>query len=233
MLHSLGITLDVFRRKQAAYFTFLEASRTDPRVAFRLLGSLGMAREAEDILIQGFDKVRKDVQKAISREYSKMLKKGDEQKIRILIPKSRLIFGICDHYGVLNPGECFLRVTLEESGAPLTITGVDVLVSRNPCLHPGDLRKLKAVDRQELRHLTDCIVFSTRGKRPSADLMSGGDLDGDTCNPTLPSTLELPWLLTCHSLCLLGPRIASSSSLRTCRLSRGERACPIETHHRR
>jgi hypothetical protein len=31
----------------------------------------------------------------------------------------------------------------------------------------------------------DCIVFSTRGKRPAADLMSGGDLDGDTCRSSL------------------------------------------------
>lgn len=29
-------------------------------------------------------------------------------------------------------------------------------------------------------YLIDCVVFSTRGKRPAADLMSGGELDGDT-----------------------------------------------------
>lgn len=38
-----------------------------------------------------------------------------------------------------------------------------------------------AVQHRCLSHLTDCIVFPTRGRRPSADLMSGGDLDGDKC----------------------------------------------------
>jgi regulator of nonsense transcripts 1 len=46
---------------------------------------------------------------------------------------------------------------------------------------PGDLQKFKVVERPELAHLVDCIVFSAQGKRPAADMMSGGDLDGDTC----------------------------------------------------
>jgi hypothetical protein len=37
------------------------------------------------------------------------------------------------------------------------------------------------VDCPDLAHLTDCIVFPTRGGRATADLMSGGDLDGDKC----------------------------------------------------
>lgn len=185
LLHFLGITLGVFSKKQAEYFEFLEACRTDPRSAFRLLSSLGMIAEAEKLLVEGPEVVNKIVRKVISQEYGNMAKEewgGKKvQKTRILIPKSRLLFGICDPFGILNPDECFLRVTLDEFGAPKTITGADVLISRNPTLHPGDLRKLKAVDYPKLCHLTDCVVFSTKGKRPTADLMSGGDLDGDTC----------------------------------------------------
>ena len=132
-----------------------------------------------------------------------MINKREEQKIRILIPKSRLLFGACDPYGLLKAGECFLRVTLDEVGTSLTITGVNVLVSRNPCLHPGDLRKLKAINVPELSHLTDCVVFSTNGSRPSADLMSGGDLDGDTCEPYCITKVESFHLTQC-SLRLLG-----------------------------
>jgi RNA-dependent RNA polymerase len=55
----------------------------------------------------------------------------------------------------------------------------DVLVTRNPCTHPGDLRVLTAVDRPELRHLVNVIVFSTLGERPNCQMMAGGDLDGD------------------------------------------------------
>jgi hypothetical protein len=75
-----------------------------------------------------------------------------------------------------------LRVTDDMHGShPRTIHGCEVLVTRNPCLHPGDLRKLRAVDKPELVHLTDCIIFPVKGKRPAADQMSGGDLDGDKC----------------------------------------------------
>jgi hypothetical protein len=185
LLHSLGVTAAVFSKKQTEYFFFLESCRTDPRNAFRLLSSLGMVSEAERLLLEGSEKLNKTVRTVISREYSSMTKeKWDDQKVqktRILIPRSRLLFGVCDPYGILRPDECFLRVTMEEFGVARTITKANVLVSRNPTLHPGDLRKLTAVDYPQLYHLTDCVVFSTNGKRPTADLMSGGDLDGDMC----------------------------------------------------
>ena len=55
----------------------------------------------------------------------------------------------------------------------------DVLVTRNPCVHPGDVRKLKCVYKKELSHLFNVVVFSSKGQRPQQDMMSGGDLDGD------------------------------------------------------
>ncbi|GJC91053.1 putative RNA-dependent RNA polymerase 1 [Colletotrichum liriopes] len=69
---------------------------------------------------------------------------------------------------------------MDGDGLPVTLMGTEVIVTRNPCLHPGDLQKFKLAQRRELSHLIDCVVFSTKGKRPAADLMSGGDLDGDT-----------------------------------------------------
>lgn len=110
-----------------------------------------------------------------------MLNKRDEQRCRILVPKSRLLFGICDAWDVLKEGECAVKVTMDGDGQPRALKGMEILVTRNPCLHPGDLQKFKVVERDELAHLVDCIVFPTRGRRPAADLMSGGDLDGDTC----------------------------------------------------
>jgi len=65
-----------------------------------------------------------------------------------------------------------------------TIEG-DVIVTRNPCTHPGDVRILKAIKpnqrkiRKQFDHLCNIIVFSSKGNRPKADMMSGGDLDGD------------------------------------------------------
>lgn len=150
-------------------------------MAFAYLCSINETAMAEKLLIDGLESISKQLKKLIAQEQGKMINKRGEQKCRILVSSSRLLFGVCDHKDVLKPGECFVRVTLNADGRPRTITGVNVLIARNPCLHPGDLRKLRAVDKPELSHLSDCIVFSTRGPRPAADMMSGGDLDGDTC----------------------------------------------------
>lgn len=55
----------------------------------------------------------------------------------------------------------------------------EVLVTRNPCSHPGDIRMLRCVDNPELRYLFNVVVFSSKGERPQCNMMSGGDLDGD------------------------------------------------------
>ena len=59
-----------------------------------------------------------------------------------------------------------------------------MLVTKNPCVHPGDIRKVKAVGKEDprfskLSHLFNVIVFPTKGDRPLQNKMSGGDLDGD------------------------------------------------------
>ncbi|KAK6157785.1 hypothetical protein DH2020_012033 [Rehmannia glutinosa] len=41
----------------------------------------------------------------------------------------------------------------------------NVVVAKNPCLHPGDVRVLKAIDVRALHHMVDCVVFPSRGMR--------------------------------------------------------------------
>ena len=54
----------------------------------------------------------------------------------------------------------------------------DVLIYRNPCLHPGDLRLVQAVDRPELSRFKNVILFPAKNSCVSslADECSGGDL---------------------------------------------------------
>ncbi|KAL2760162.1 hypothetical protein ACRALDRAFT_2056344 [Sodiomyces alcalophilus JCM 7366] len=197
LLQFLGIHQSVFLRKQQEHFGFLAAAQADSRSAFRFLSYLNRPDLAEKVLMTSLEDVRPAITKLVNSEYDKMLNKRDEQKCRILVPQSRLLFGVCDAWGVLKEGECAVRVTRDGDGQPYALSGMEILVTRNPCLHPGDLQKFKVVQRDELSHLTDCIIFSTRGKRPAADLMSGGDLDGDTffvCwDPDLiPRTISQP-----------------------------------------
>lgn len=135
--------------------------------------------------MEGLETIESQVKKLVNQEHTRLLNKRDEQKCRILIPKSRLLFGLCDSKNVLREGECAVKITMDGDGQPRALTGMDILVTRNPCLHPGDLQKFRVVEKAELAHLVDCIVFPTQGKRPSADMMSGGDLDGDTCEQAI------------------------------------------------
>ena len=181
LLHALGIPEQVFLRKQQEHIVWLSSASTDLRVAFRFLTYVNRLDLAERLIIDGIESVRPSIGGLVNQECDRMLNKRDEQKCRIMIPQSRLLFGICDPRNILREGECAIRVTMDGDGQAKTLTGTEILVTRNPCLHPGDLQKFKAVQHLELAHLIDCIVFPTKGRRPSADLMSGGDLDGDTC----------------------------------------------------
>ncbi|KAF2101257.1 RdRP-domain-containing protein [Rhizodiscina lignyota] len=186
LLNSLGVAVETILQKQDTYLQFLhKAVQGDNRAAFQFLSYLNRLDLAERLLIDGVPSVHRDLRGLIKQEHARMLNKYNEQRCRILIPQSRLLFGICDPSGepgtngILKPGTCFVRTTLDGDGRAMTIMNTEVMVTRNPCLHPGDLQKFKAVDVPEFAHLIDCIVFPTCGKRPSADLMSGGDLDGD------------------------------------------------------
>ena len=191
LLSALGVSEDVFLRKQNDYLHFLSRASSDPRCAFRFLCYMNRLDLAERVLIDGVELVRSSIQKFVNGEIAKTLNKRDEQRCRIFIPQSRLLFGVCDSRGILKEGECAIRITMDGDGVARTIVGTEVLVTRNPCLHPGDVRKFKAVQHHELSHLVDCIVFSTTGRRPSADLMSGGDLDGDKCSLTTTSLASI------------------------------------------
>lgn len=64
------------------------------------------------------------------------------------------------------------------------ITG-NVVITRSPALHPGDVQCVSAVDvplESPLRALHNMVVFSSHGQRDLPSQLSGGDLDGDLYN---------------------------------------------------
>lgn len=54
-----------------------------------------------------------------------------------------------------------------------------LLLQKNPCHHPGDVRTFTAVSHESLKHLKDVLVFSQQGDCPASHQISGSDLDGD------------------------------------------------------
>ncbi|KAK4384129.1 RNA-dependent RNA polymerase 1 [Sesamum angolense] len=106
-------------------------------------------------------------------------------KARIFVPQGRQMMGCLDETGTLEYGEVFVQFSgavrrqfNEESimfndymskEYNYMVKG-KVVVAKNPCLHPGDVRVLKAVDVKALHHMVDCVVFPKKGM---------SDLDGD------------------------------------------------------
>lgn len=122
-----------------------------------------------------------------------------KHKAAISIKKSAFVYGCVDELGILRGHsketnsrriqdagtlpEIFLQVPREGSD-PNNITNYRVVtgfcvVGRNPSLHPGDIRVVRAVDVPGLRHLKNVVVFPQTGDRDIPSMCSGGDLDGD------------------------------------------------------
>ena len=97
--------------------------------------------------------------------------------------------GIMDESGFLQENEIYCY-THNEKG-PNLLTG-EVVITRSPALHPGDVQCVKAVDvpaDNPLRALHNVVAFSSHGKRDLPSQLSGGDLDGDLYNIIYDDTL--------------------------------------------
>jgi len=149
LLSSLGVTNDELLAKQEEYFQWIEDAATNALRAVDFLSCLGRYEDAERVLLDGLDdpKVFERVQGAQKSEITKF-RKGESEKIRtrMIIHKSRLLYGVCDPYGVLQEGQVHVRITTE-NGAQ-TLINASLLVVRNPCLHPGLLLTKSLADFQ-------------------------------------------------------------------------------------
>ena len=169
LLSSLGVEDEVFLRVQEEHFHLLTTMKHDSTSAFQLLQFDNQPEQAFRCF---------EGEKQSERQLSSLRKKLVSQlhKLRLLVPKSRNVFGVCDPTGKLQYGECFFRYT--EGGYPKTLHGA-VVVAKNPCYLLGDVRVLQCVPIHGLEHLVDCVVFPTNGKRPHPSEIAGSDLDGD------------------------------------------------------
>ncbi|XP_066921264.1 uncharacterized protein [Clytia hemisphaerica] len=122
-----------------------------------------------------------DIVLQMESQFKKSFKKSKvdiNDRIQIPLASSRLMFGAAfpEHlHCYLNEGQC---IVLTEKGPHVG----DVIVCRSPSYSPGDIQILQAVSPPAdfPKEMKNVILFATKGNRPVADKMSGGDLDGDS-----------------------------------------------------
>ncbi|KAF5012175.1 hypothetical protein FDECE_1765 [Fusarium decemcellulare] len=113
-----------------------------------------------------------------------------KHKARIPVAKGVTLFGVMDETGFLEPGQVY--VTYDKTYGVnnsrrinATLEDGQIIVTRSPALHPGDIQVVHMVTPPKghaLRNLQNCIVFSQKGDRDLPSQLSGGDLDGDLYN---------------------------------------------------
>ncbi|PIM98009.1 RNA-directed RNA polymerase QDE-1 [Handroanthus impetiginosus] len=175
LLSTLGVRDRIFEEKQRKAVAQLDDILVDPV----------KAQEALDLMSQGENtNILKEMMKS-----SKLL--DLRVKARIFVRQARQMMGCLDETGTLEYGQVFVqcsgagrrRFYEESDGSSSTehiyIVRGKVAVAKNPCLHPGDVRVLEAIDVPALHHMVDCVVFPRKGPRPHPNECSGSDLDGD------------------------------------------------------
>ncbi|KAG0621598.1 hypothetical protein M758_3G033400 [Ceratodon purpureus] len=205
LLSTLGVKDSVFEQMQHRVVSQLDDMLKDADLArdfLQINHSGAMHTRLIELLASGFRPQIEPYVKMLLQAFRICQLSDLQKRSRILEPKGRVLMGCLDETKALSYGEIFLQVTpapgrrkrLIEDGLEIfdkypvgptangneahVVTGW-VVVAKNPCLHPGDIRKLKAVNVPALRHMVDCLVFPQKGHRPHPNECSGSDLDGD------------------------------------------------------
>ncbi|XP_022726288.1 probable RNA-dependent RNA polymerase 1 [Durio zibethinus] len=198
LMSTLGVEDCVFETKQREVLAQLDASLMDPeraREALEWICHGEIARVLRAMLLCGYNPDSEPFLSMMLQTIhaSKLL--DLRTKTRIFVKDGRSMMGCLDETGTLEYGQVFVQCSLFKprqfsNDSLLTVNDVrsdrnchvvegKVVVAKNPCLHPGDLRVLQAVDAPVLHHMVDCIVFPQKGNRPHPNECSGSDLDGD------------------------------------------------------
>ncbi|KAK0736091.1 RNA dependent RNA polymerase-domain-containing protein [Apiosordaria backusii] len=108
-----------------------------------------------------------------------------KHKARIPVPRGITLFGVMDETGLLEEGQVCVSFDTMQGRYREPPGCRQVIVTRSPALHPGDIQMVQNVIPPEghpLSELRNCVVFSQKGSRDLPSMLSGGDLDGDIYN---------------------------------------------------
>lgn len=182
LLNNVGVQGHVFMELIRKDIAELGKMFSDETAAHEVLRSI-VAEQVRDLEPVKFrfttDAYFRQIMMAFYRVKMKDLR--ERSRVRLDPSKARVLIGVLDEAGVLQPGEVFIQISdnLDFPGAEKRVIRSEIVIMKNPCIHPGDVRTFKGVNKPELRHLIDCVVFPQNGFRPHPNELSGSDLDGD------------------------------------------------------
>ncbi|KAM1295499.1 hypothetical protein ACFX2H_015291 [Malus domestica] len=197
LMSTLGVKDETFEALQEEQLRLLGKMRTERAAALNVLEGFSGA-SSKNILVKmlhhGYEPNVEPYLSMMLQSYYENYLSDIKSRCRIYVPKGRILVGCLDETGSLNYGQVYVRITMTkdelEMGDQSFFQKVDettcvvtgkVVVTKNPCLHPGDVRVLEAVYDVVLeeKNLMDCLIFPQKGERPHPNECSGGDLDGD------------------------------------------------------
>ncbi|KAL4739107.1 RNA dependent RNA polymerase-domain-containing protein [Aspergillus similis] len=203
VLSTLGITDEVFHLKLRTMLRNLDdAMENDPKAAYFLREYVDpnqVTLTVSQMVLDGFRKTNEPFVTSLLTLWRAWHLKHLKEKAKIVIDKGACVLGCMDETATLKGyfsdriprkdalleekvaalPEIFLQVYLPEDGGKYKIIEGICILARNPSLHPGDIRVVRAVNAPGLHHLKDVVVLLQTGDRDIASMCSGGDLDGD------------------------------------------------------
>ncbi|KAJ9136429.1 hypothetical protein P3X46_033509 [Hevea brasiliensis] len=151
LLSTLWVRDRVFESKQEEAVAQLDAILTDPLQAQEAREMMAPGENTnilKEMLLCGYKPSTEPFLSMMLRTFRAAKLFDLRTKTRIFLPKGRAMMGCLDETGTLEYGQVFVQYSY--------LAG-KVVVAKNPCLHPGDVGVLKAVDVPALHHMVDYV----------------------------------------------------------------------------
>ena len=203
VLSQLGVNDDVFLLLQQEEIEGLAIAMEDDIEAISRLSEFVDPNHAtlfiSHLVADGFRKTNDPFVTSLLRLWRAWRTKDLKDKAHITVQEGAFLLGCTDetrtlqgHFDAKQAAEnasseeklealpeIFVQISRVTSPGTIDIIEGVCILARNPSLHPGDIRVVRAVNVPQLHHLKDVVVLPQTGDRDIAGMCSGGDLDGD------------------------------------------------------
>ncbi|RDW77432.1 RNA-dependent RNA polymerase [Coleophoma cylindrospora] len=200
ILSALGVPDNVFLQMLSEQLDNYQSAMDDIEVArtllLRYIDDNHMTEKIAHLISNGFMACRDPFVLSLLHLWRSWSIKLLKEKAKIIVEEGAFLLGCVDETDSLkgfiysgssntngmdeeNLPQIFVQIPDGTDPSQYRIVRGICLIGRNPSLHPGDIRVVKAIDVPSLHHLRNVVVFPQHGDRDIPSMCSGGDLDGD------------------------------------------------------